>query len=320
MRIFLTGATGFLGAAIAQKIIEHHDVDRVYCLVRNSQRFSVLQEAVPYPNKLAMQFGDLSTIGSIPNDVDIVIHCAAVRNLQSCADDPEKTLETNVLGTEWLIEQTLRAKVKKFIYISSQSVYENIDTFPWCEDMQCAPTSVYAVSKLKGENVVRARLSGIMDFVILRVSRLYGTGMFMNEDNFVTGKFPLLCLRGEPLIINGSGEQGFDLLSIKDAAHVVVTLCTAVGEIWSECYNLASGYVTTVKSVATTFAQVSRELDLPEVNICYNVSKCDTRVMYLDISKIMRILQWRPQASMTDEIREIIEFYKTHYAKSQTSN
>ncbi len=177
MKIFVTGASGLVGKSIIKLLItENHEV---FGLVRNDQAIKVLRELKVIPVK-----GDLRKIeefNKILRDVDVVVHCGALIRFVGKFDD---FLQINVKGTKKLLDYSIQADVKKFIYISAAAVA--LDGNPLngiTEDYQPQNRieSNYLESKLLAEKELLKRKDKIQ-IIILRPPVIWGPGMRIMEE------------------------------------------------------------------------------------------------------------------------------------------
>jgi len=114
---------------------------------------------------------DLLKAGLDLSGVDLVVHSAALRMISDCDKSGYLDHQSMTLN---LVNAARRAAVPRFIYISSQAVYGVANTPPFHEHSQIDPSTGYSQSKLAGELIVRTLQEGSTDWMILRLSRLYG--------------------------------------------------------------------------------------------------------------------------------------------------
>ncbi|GHT80820.1 UDP-glucose 4-epimerase [Betaproteobacteria bacterium] len=178
--IFLTGASGFIGQALATRLASagHH--------LRLAAR-SPLPYQIP-PGADTFYFTDLDTHTDWSEglaDIDVVIHCAArVHVMKETAADPLSAfLRSNVEATTRLARHAARAHVKRFIYLSTVKVFgeQSPPDRPFTVDTPPAPTDPYAISKLEAERALFALTASCnMQFVIIRPPLVYGPGVGAN--------------------------------------------------------------------------------------------------------------------------------------------
>ncbi len=150
MKIFLTGASGFIGKRLIDLLNFDSRIEKIYCLCRRN---------VSLPPKCVLVEGSLEGLADLqPTDADVCIHAAAVTNSLTVTDDD--VYKTNVLGTKAVIDYCNKSSVKKIVFISSVNVY-------------LERKYAYALSKLEAEKMIAD--SGL-DYCILRCAFVYGKG------------------------------------------------------------------------------------------------------------------------------------------------
>ncbi|GAX89392.1 NAD-dependent epimerase/dehydratase family protein [Effusibacillus lacus] len=308
MKVFVTGGAGFLGSRLVQKLAENNRVEQVKFLTRDRTKADMLMQTIPDPDKVQPVIGNLLDLDLALTDITAVIHCAAARNIASCEMNATYAAKVNVEGTRRLLELARRADVNRFVYVSSQSVYGKQDRMPLREDMPCNPSGVYALTKYIGEILTSSILQHHVNYLVLRLSRLYGTGLFMNEDNFITSKYPQACISGYALPVHGGGSSKFDFLHIHDAAVCIEGLLFADAGIWNETYNLASGGATSVIDIARMFSECAAELGFPGSGIQFEGEPAKEAIeIWHDISKIQHKTGWTPTVSLRAGIMDILK-------------
>jgi nucleoside-diphosphate-sugar epimerase len=170
MKIFVTGGTGFTGAAVVVRLLdEGHDV-----VVLDNKSGLILDELKAKGAEVTI--GSVTDRGAVAQgvkDADVVMHLAAAFRETGAPDSLYK--DVNVRGTRIMVEESVKAGVRKFVYCSTQGVHGHIDNAPGDEESPIAPADYYQQTKYEGELEVRAH-AGDMEFVILRPTAIYGPG------------------------------------------------------------------------------------------------------------------------------------------------
>lgn len=203
-RALVTGSSGFIGSWLMEEL----------------QRQGAT--AVGFDQAAGFNIGDLDELSIAMKGVDYVFHLA-VLPFNPCAENIRLCVETNVLGTLNVAEAASDTKVEKFIYSSASAVYGNIDSVKAVDESHpCNPDSMYGVSKLMGELIVKN--SGV-PYVILRYMNVYGDGQ-------KNGLIPALLnwTRGDaPFIMDGNGNQAFDFVHVTDIVKANILAATYPG-------------------------------------------------------------------------------------------
>ena len=243
-RYVVTGGAGFIGSHLCQALIERGDY--VTCVdnfvagqhrniepIASNRRFELVDADILD----WAQTADLS-------GVDCVFHQAASKSVV-CRNDPERDLMVNAMGTLRLLMAATAAGVPRFVHASTGSVYG--PTFAAQDEWSPRnPSSFYGVSKLAGEGYCRMLADGFDSMVILRYFHVIGP---RQSGLGVVPTFIRNCMDGEPVTINGTGEQVRSFTSVHD---VVKANLIGAEEHEPGChfYNVASGVHVTIQELA----------------------------------------------------------------------
>src|SRR5262249_35092378 len=156
---------------------------------------------------------------------------------------PLESQAINLTGTLVLLEAAREAKVRKFVYASSSSVYGDTPQLPKVETMTPSPLSPYAVGKLGGELYCRVyhRLHGL-ETIALRYFNIFGPGQ--RPDSAYAAVIPRFLdslARGEGALIFGAGRQSRDFTFVDNVVQANLAACAAPPEAAGEAYNIACG-------------------------------------------------------------------------------
>jgi len=160
--VLVTGGSGFLGAALVQRLLTH-DVSEVRVLTRNANTRSSANTLGPQAQLIVGALNDQSSLRGAVRGVQVVVHLAAMKSVALCETNPTEAINTNVLGTGALIQAALgEPGLERFLAISS--------------DKASRPTSVYGLTKALLERMVaEAAGRGSADFGTVRCGSLWGS-------------------------------------------------------------------------------------------------------------------------------------------------
>jgi len=302
MKVLVTGATGFIGGELCVHLLKlGYDV---LAQGRSIEKMRRLQKVVPpsEAGRLIVLPCELKELKALPRGINAVVHAAAVRDPEARIS-PAVAVETNVGGTVRLWDLAENSGAQRFVLLSSQSVYGTA-TPPWREDQQPEPQGVYALSKYAAEQVVLNRVTR-MEPVVLRVSRVYGVGLFMRWDELI-GRFVLQTREGKPIEIHGDGGQRMDLIHIQDLTRGISIILGQSEPLPSRVYNLGGGESHSVMEIAEVVRQeaIVAGFNAPALKKRRDVPPAGPRHLELDISRIRQELGWEPRVSLRDGVRE----------------
>lgn len=241
--------------------------------------------------------------------VHALVNFAAESHVDRSIANPGTFVETNVLGTDRLLQLSRRFGVERFVQISTDEVYGSLGpTGAFTEESPLDPSSPYSASKAAADLLVQAahRTFG-QNVGITRCSNNYGPHQFPEKliPLFITNG-----LRGEPWPLYGDGENIRDWLYVEDHVEAVWEVLTR-GEP-GRVYNIGGENEQPNRAVAKTLCQL---LGLPaSVIVPVRDRPGHDRRYAIDASRIRRELDWRPRHTWTQALAETVQWYRTHPA------
>ena len=253
MRFLITGAAGFLGSALANKLFA--DGHKVHAF----DNLSTGDPKALHPD-IPLTRGDLSDrtkLWKVLQETDCVYHLAARVLVPESILYPSDYAKVNVLGTVSLMEAMRDVGVKRVVLISSGAIYGDQQIQPLSENAIPSPRSPYAVSKLAAEYYVRTigTLWG-METVCLRVFNAYGPGQQMPPTHApVITSFMRQATQQGTIVINGTGEQTRDYVYLDDVVSAMTVASTA--DVNNLIINIGSGMETSIRELLRLILEVT---------------------------------------------------------------
>ena len=254
MRFLITGGAGFIGAALANHLVQEGHTVRVLDDLSSG-------DASRLNPKVHFTRGDVEDkpkIWRLLNNIDCVYHLAARVSVPESVLYPREYNKTNVSGTVAIMEAMRDAGVKRVVLASSGAVYGDQKVTRVYEDLLPEPTSPYAVSKLAAESYVRT-IGGLwnIETVCLRIFNAYGPGQaILPAHPPVIPQFVRQILGGGSLVIHGSGQQTRDYVHVDDVVRALLIAATATG-IDRQIINVGTGTGTTVLELVSLIEKVT---------------------------------------------------------------
>ena len=301
MKFLITGAAGFLGSALANRLAkEGHQVRGLDDLSTGEPQ--ALVDDVHFTRG---DVNDRPKLWTMLQDVDCVYHLAARVSVSESLLYPREYNAVNVGGTVSLMEAMRDVGVERVVFISSGAVYGNQMEQPLREDADPSPRSPYAVSKLAAEYYVRTigALWGI-ETVSLRVFNAYGPGQHLPPSHPpVIPNFLRQGIRGGSLVVHGDGNQTRDFVFVKDAVRGMIAAATAK-TINQSVINIGSGLEISVR----TMIQKVLELTGNKAEALYT-PRNDPGVsrMCADITLARKKLDYQPRYDLNEGLRLTME-------------
>lgn len=297
MQLLVTGAAGFLGAALTNRLArEGHDV-------RGLDDFSASS-----PNTISSEVhltrGDINDrpkLWTLLQGIDCVYHLAARVLVPESLLYPREYNQVNVGGTVTLMEAMRDVGVRRVVFISSGAIYGDQENQPVREDATPNPTTPYAVSKLAAEYYINTigRLWGI-ETVCLRVFNAYGPGQQMPPVHApIIPSFLRQAYLNGSLVINSDGNQTRDYVYIDDVVNAMVAASTAP-DVNQRIINIGSGVDTSVRELVRLVSEVTG--GKPQVIYNPRNSGGPSRLC-ADISLARQKLNYQPKTSLENGLR-----------------
>jgi nucleoside-diphosphate-sugar epimerase len=303
MRCFVTGASGFVGANLVNRLVR--DGHEVLVMVRPSSDLWRMEDS---KSKVKFVFADLSTISSVKEEIcsfkpDVVFHLAwKGGNSRKFLNDDSQILD-NLPGSLELVKIAHEAGSSCFIYLGSCVEYGRYQV-PVKESDTAEPQNLYGLSKLTTLKLSEelCALYGVR-FVAVRLFWAYGP---MDDANRMIPSVTEKLIAGERPGLTG-GEQLWDFLYINDVIDGLLAIAQSLRA--EGIYNLGSGCPISIREVVSMLRdQVDPKLELGFGEVPY----APDQVMHLeaDITKLSQATGWRPRTTMADGIQQTVAWHK----------
>ncbi len=292
MRCLITGGAGFIGAALANRLVGegHH--------VRVLDDLSAGDPSRLDPQVLFTRgdVKDVPKLWTLLQHVDCVYHLAARVSVPESILYPRDYNDVNVGGTVAVMEAVRDAGVKRVVLASSGAVYGEKDKQPISEKIIPNPRSPYAVSKIASEYYVSTigALCGI-ETVALRIFNAYGPGQFVPASHApVIPQFLKQALGGGSLIVFGDGNQTRDFVYIDDVVDALFAAATA-SDVDRRIINVGSGQEVSINQLVEKVARATGR----EVSSLYSqADNGGVSRLVADIGLARRILGYSPEVDL----------------------
>ncbi|MEP6976876.1 MAG: NAD-dependent epimerase/dehydratase family protein [Thermoleophilia bacterium] len=298
MKVLVTGGSGFIGSHVVDILIAHGHEPRIFDIVPS-----------PYaaPDEVETIVGDLLDLESLrgaARGCDVVIHLAAVSDVNEVVRDPSHAELVNARGTEVMLEAALLEKVKRVLYASTVWVYGGAaGEEPLDEDTSLVPPAhFYTATKVAGELFCHSfdELYGL-EQTILRFGIPYGPRA---RASTVVAQFVSRALAGEPLTVTGDGAQTRQFVYVEDLAEGIVAALAPVAG--GKTYNLVGSEQVSVRQIAETVQQLVG--DVPIVYV--DDRPADLRSSAISGERAERELGWRLETPFHQGVRSYVAWVK----------
>jgi nucleoside-diphosphate-sugar epimerase len=316
VRCVVTGAAGFIGSHLAARLAElGHEIVGVDCFLDYYPRAMKERNLRSLRARSDVRFleEDLSGAELAPllAGVDWVFHLAAQAGVRaSWGRDFAIYAIHNVLATQRLLEAARDARVRRFVYASSSSVYGDTTDLPMREQSLPRPISPYGVSKLAAEHLCWLYWRGYgLPTVSLRYFTVYGP---RQRPDMAFHRFLKGALRGEEITLYDDGEQTRDFTFVSDV--VEANIAAAERAEGGEVFNIGGGSEVSINHVLATIERLSgRTLRVRREER----QKGDVRHTAADCSRARAALGFLPAVPLTDGLRREWEWIQEEYDGDQ---
>ncbi len=324
-RWLVTGGTGFLGSHIARRLI----ADGIH---------PVLFDIAPLPpddddikDQVTVIDGDVQdreAIRAALEGVSYVIHTAAALPIQV---SKKKIYAANVRGTRYVLHESMKAGVKRVVFISSTAVYGVPKVHPIDEESPMIPLGHYGASKVEAEKICHQYQARGLEVNIIRPKTFLGTGRL--------GVFEILfewIAEGRRIPLLGNGKNHYQLLEVTDLVDGIVKAATIEG-VTNETMNIgADRYETLNEDMQALFDHANsgsklwhlparpgewslRVLELAHLSPLaawhYGTMWRDS---YVEVDKAKRLLGWQPQYSNAEALIRAWDWYEENKGRYDT--
>jgi len=306
LRILVTGAAGFIGSHMCDRLLaEDHSIVAVDNFLTGAERN--LAHLAGHPRFRLIRH-DITEPLSIDDPLDAILNMASPASPKDYLRHPIATLDVGSAGTRNMLEMA-RAKGASFLLTSTSECYGDplvhpqIETY-WGNVNPVGPRSCYDESKRFAEALTMAyhRTYGLST-TIARIFNTYGPRMKL-DDGRVVPAFVDQALRGEPLTIFGDGSQTRSFCYVTDLVDGLYRLMLS-GERYP--VNLGNPNEMTIREFAEHIRRIagsaSRIVSLP-------LPEDDPRQRRPDISKARRLLEWEPRVLLEDGLQLTIDYFR----------
>jgi CDP-glucose 4,6-dehydratase len=314
--VFVTGATGLLGAWMTEEL-----------LTRGAHVIALLRDEVP--NSRFYREGLRQRVDVVPGaledfdcleraineyEVETVLHLGAQTIVGTANRGPRATFEANIRGT-WNLLEACRtiSTVKRVVVASSDKAYGDQDKLPYEEDAPLAGRHPYDVSKSCADLIALSYFHSFkLPVTVTRCGNLYGGGD-LNWNRIVPGTIRS-AVRGERPIIRSDGTYVRDYFFVKDAvaAYLHLAQCMDDKALHGHAFNFSNEIQVTVLELCKRILQVMGNSELQPVVL--DEARNEIKHQYLSAKKARERLGWEPRWTLDDGLAETVAWYRKHLA------
>jgi GDP-L-fucose synthase len=315
-RILLTGVSGFIGSNILKLLHQKGYTNIVTTTFSREPKFDF--DGSKNITNLKGDLRDAEFCNEITKDIDVVIHCSAnTSNALDTKVNPLLHVTPNVEMNTNLLEQSWRNKVKKFVFISSNTTYPDLKDGYCAEDLDIHKTDLVPIYKAVGGmkrygeqlcEFFSNQIHDPMQCVIIRPSNAFGPNdKFDYEKCHVTpANIRKVADNLNPIPVWGDGTEVRDLLYVEDMAEGIIFVAEKVDKY--DIYNVCYGEGYTVNEILDTLKKIENNNNPVE----YVNNKAPMIPKRLLSSKKINQLGWTPKFTIEEGLKLTLDWYKAN--------
>lgn len=331
MKILITGAAGFVGFHLAERLAPEHAIvglDNINDYYETSLKYGRLQESGFETSKIddgeiiesnthpgyrfiKADLADKEAIFGLyrQEQFDLVIHLAAQAGVRYSIDRPDAYLQSNLVGFHNIVEACRHYDVRRLIYASSSSVYGNTKETPFLETQPVDyPISLYAATKKSNELVahVYSHLYGIQ-MTGLRFFTVYGE---WGRPDMAYFKFVRKILNGESIDVYNKGHLERDFTYIADIVDGIERMVNHPTSEPYKVYNIGNSKPLNLLDFIET---IESELGRKAEKVMKPMQPGDVYTTYANTSRLEQDFGYKPSTDFRDGVRRFIKWYRDYY-------
>lgn len=307
--ILITGMAGMIGFHSAKhfakkgwKVVGMDNFNHYYDVQLKNDRAAILNKE----HGITVEYKDIQDIKSFSDDVDVILHLAAYANPRHSLDEPQHYIDTNITGTQRIIEAAEKNNIP-VVYASSSCVMHG-QPLPWNEtDRPSHQNNPYGWSKRANEcQFMHSNLSRTAGLRFFTVYGPYG------RPDMALFKFTDAIVKGEPMTLYNFGDMKRDFTYVQDIVNgieLVVDKAVTDEDRWHEIYNIGYGaqvnLLDFVDEIEKNLGRTGRRMLAPK-------HPADVPETWSDTTKLQG-LGYQPTTPVSEGVARFIEWYKDYY-------
>jgi dTDP-glucose 4,6-dehydratase len=311
MKILVTGGAGFIGSYFLKRQIANNSMGLSKIIVLDKLTYAGnLDNFTEYElEQIEFVHGDIcdsSLVQKLLSEVEVVVNFAAESHVDRSISSASEFVVTNALGTQIMLENSVKSGIEKFVQVSTDEVYGSIEEGSWNEEFPLQPNSPYSASKASADLLVRSynRTFGL-NANITRCSNNYGNYQYPEK---VIPLFITNLIEGKKIPIYGKGLNIRDWLHVDDHCRGIEAVVK--GGRPGEIYNIGGGTELTNLQLADNILSLFGE-DNSKIDHVSDRLGHDMRYS-VDFEKIKTELGYLPEIDFEVGLRNTVAFYKSN--------
>lgn len=322
-RYLITGGAGFIGSHLSNLLLNHgHQVVAIDDL--STGNIENIQNLKKFPEYKFVRetIMNAQVLDRLTSEADIIVHLAATVGVRLIVEEPVRTIETNIMGSEIVLKTANRYGCKVLI-ASSSEVYGKGVKVPFCEEDDCLIGSTYQ------SRWAYATTKAIDEFLGLAYHRQFGLPIvIMRLFNTIgprqTGRYGMVvprlvqqALKGEPLQVYGNGQQTRCFADVLDIIEAIFQLSQHPGAV-GEIFNIGSTEEISIYQLAELILKLTGSrapIQLVPYEVAYAKGFEDMQRRVPSLEKIQKLIGYQPKYTLKDTLKRIISFERENQSE-----
>jgi UDP-glucose 4-epimerase len=302
MKYLITGGAGFIGSHIARALLQQGATVRILDNFSSGKRENLKGLDVEI---IEGDLRDASRVAEAVRGINIIFHEAAFVSVPESMEKPQECFDVNITGTSILFEAARKAGVQRAVIASSAAVYGDSTAMPLVEDTPLKQLSPYAVAKRVDEMYAELYTRSFgFEVAALRYFNVYGPRQ--RPDSMYAAAVPIFIRRmldNKPITVFGDGGQSRDLINVRDVVQANLLASrhpAAPGQIFNVCTGIETRLLDLLDILYEIFPNAPKHVHAePRAGDIYRSIGTP--------SKAMNILEFRPQVTLAEGVKEAVE-------------
>lgn len=313
--ILITGGAGFIGSNFVRYLYNKYPLYKI--IILDALTYAGNTESLPVDinkangGRLSFWYGNIRNgelVDMLVSKADIVVHFAAETHVTRSIYDNSLFFETDVLGTQTVINAVLqyRNKIERFVHISTSEVYGTALKKSMDENHPLMPMSPYASAKAGADRLAYSYWATYnLPIVIIRPFNIYGPYQHLEK---AIPRFITSCILDEPLRVHGDGSASRDYIFIDDLCKAIDVIMQAdIKKVKGEVFNVASGAHRSILSIAKDVAKL---MGKSEDLIIFTGDRPGQVFRHTgDASKIKNMFSWKLKTRWEEGLKKTVDWY-----------
>lgn len=314
MRVLVTGGAGFIGSNFIHYWLRKHANHQIINLdkITYAGHPESLKDVENHRNYRLVKgdIRDIELVESIMKSTDLVVHFAAESHVDRSIIDPRVFMETNVIGTQTLLEAAKKNNIKRFHHVSTDEVFGSLalnSKKKFDEKTAYSPHSPYAASKAASDHIVRAYGDTFgLPISITNCSNNFGP--YQDPEKMIP-RFITNIIEGKKVPVYGDGKYTRDWLYVEDHCRAIEAVLLHGKEGETYCVG---GQLKNVSNLELT-KKILAIMDKDDSSIEYVKDRPGHDRKYaVDWTKINKELEWQPQRSLDEWLSRTVKWYQEY--------